>query len=627
MLSSFRQRQRLGSFDCQWRALPEGRRGCGSAAERLKTSFALLLLTASIRCAPNGAFQIEKLGLAPTPRVTQGASAYEDWLLVTLFETRGDAHLLVIDLVSGKQGELSLPGATGADELLIDDANRAAYIGTSAKASLWRYDFETKKLSVVAAVEPHLSGEAWLCALARGPDGTIYLGTYPHGLLIAYDPIADKARNLGPPLEGRMYVRRLVVGASGTVYCGLGTPAGVVAYDSSGRFRDLLGPQDAEGTMVVNLRLAKGTLQYTLAQGTQSETRRLTVADEAQGLRKWRNTSIKIDRDGRYMVARGAKKYTGQIDLAPKQGGMNIMGLEAGPDGRIYGSTYYNQRLFYVEPDRGELVDLGCVPGASGEFQVMQRLSKDLLLPGYHGVLFLYELDRPWSVSPQSPNPRRLGEIGRGQGMAMATDRGQDGLIAIATPPDYGLRGGALTIFRESTKSWVTYASLVKDQALSAVCFGPGGLVYAGSSTRAGRGAREVDEPARLLAVDPESGDIVVDLIPVAEARRINALLCFDERRVLGGTHSGHLFLYDTRTGATRVLLKTGAVRDLIWWRAQKSVVGSAWDYGLFTLEPRSMNISWIPGTPPKLFAGIVEDEKGRLYVHDGSYVYRLTRR
>src|SRR5439155_165996 len=100
-----------------------------------------------------------------------------------------------------------------------------------------------------------------------------------------------------------------------------------------------------------------------------------------------------------------------------------------------------------------------------------------VLLPGYTGVLFVYDTGQPWGAD----NPHRLGSLGNRQHLATAADRDPRGVVAIATPPDYGSRGGALSLFDPATLAWRTFVSLVPDQSMTAVCFGPLGRLYGGS--------------------------------------------------------------------------------------------------------------------------------------------------
>ena len=558
---------------------------------------------------------VEDLGIPRTDRAVQAHAVLGDLLLTTVFETKGTARLVVVDLRTGVQEEVPLPGCTGGDALVADEAHGAAWIGTSMAAAVWRFDAATRRAERVAALDPFLARERYVWSLALGPGGRLYAGTFPSGLLLLHDPARGISKSLGPAMAGRQYLRDLLVGPSGTVYCGLGTPAALVSYEPpTGRFTDLLPGKRSSPPIAVNLRLEDGRLHSNLGA--------IVVTEPAAAVVPPPGAVVRLEPDGGYEVRRGPERFAGRIDLAPKQQGMGTMGLGLGPEGAIYGATYYNASLFRVDPGTGATTSLGRVVDADGEFRVIQDIGGGrVLLPGYTGVLFVYDTGRPWGAD----NPRRLGDLGNRQHLATAADRDQHGMVAIATPPDYGSRGGALSLFDPATLAWRTFVSLVPDQSMTAVCFGPLGRLYGGSSVEVGLGETVRARAARLVAVDVATGRAVADLVPVPQATAITALVALDERRVLGGTDSGQLFVYNARTGRSRLVADVAHVRGLVWWRRRGVVLGLGWRRGLFTVDPHSLEVSWIEGSPARLMPGLAFDARDRVYVHDGTRVLRVS--
>jgi hypothetical protein len=558
---------------------------------------------------------VEDLGIPRTDRAVQARAVLGDLLLATVFETKGTAHLVVVDLETGQQEEVPLPGSTGGDALVADEEHGVAWIGTSLAPAVWRFDAATRRAERIAGLDPFLARERYVWSLALGPEGHLYAGTYPSGLLLLHDPARGVSKSLGPPMLGRQYLRELLVGPSGTVYCGLGTPAAIVAYDPpSGRFTDLLPGHRSTSPIAVRLRLEDGRLVSNLGSIAVSE-RASSVVPPAVAV-------LRLEPDGRYEVHRGPRRFAGRIDLASKQDGMGTMGLGLGPEGAIYGATYYNASLFRVDPATGANISLGRVADADGEFRVIQDIgSGRVLLPGYTGVLFVYDTGRPWGTD----NPWRLGSLGNRQHLATAADRGPRGVVAIATPPDYGSRGGALSLFDPATLAWRTFVSLVPDQSMTAVCFGPRGRLYGGSSVDVGLGETVRARVARLVAVDVATGRTVADVTPAPQATAITALVALDERRVLGGTDSGQLFVYNARTGRSRLVAGLPNVRALTWWRRRGVILGIGWRRGLFTVDPQTLAVTWIEGSPARLLPGLAFDGHDRVYVHDGTRVLRVS--
>jgi streptogramin lyase len=558
---------------------------------------------------------VEDLGIPRTDRAVQARAVLGDLLLATVFETKGATHLVVVDLKTGAQEEVPLPGSTGADALVTDEEHGVAWVGTSLAPAIWRFDAATRRAERIAALDPFLAGERYVWSLALGPEGRLYAGTYPGGLLLLHDPARQVSKSLGPPLPGRQYLRDLTVGPSGTVYCGLGTPAAIVAYDpSTGRFTDLVPGVRSTVPIAVKLRIEDGRLHSNLDS--------IAVTEPASAVVPAARATVRLEPDGRYEVRRGGQRFAGRIDLAPRQDGMGTMGLGLGPDGAIYGATYYNASLFRVDPATGVNTSLGRVADADGEFRVIQDIGGGrVLLPGYAGALFVYDIGEPWGAD----NPRRLGSLGNRQHLATAADRDPRGVVAIATPPEDGSRGGALSLFDPVTLAWRTFVSLVPDQSMTAVCFGPLGRLYGGSSVETGPLDSARDYAARLVAVDVVTGRTVADVTPVLHATAITALVALDERRVLGGTDSGQLFVYDARTGRSSLVAEVPHVRALAWWRPRGVVLGIGWQRGLFTVDPHGLAVTWIEGSPTRLLPGLAFDADGRVYVHDGTRVLRVS--
>jgi outer membrane protein assembly factor BamB len=499
----------------------------------------------------------------------------------------------------------------------VDPAAGRAYVGTSRKAALWVYDAASGRASRIEGLDPLLKDETYVWSVAVAPDGRVFAGTYPGGLLVEHDPRTGRSRSLGAPAPGRKYLRNLVVGPSGRVYCGLGTPATVVAVDpGTGAVRRLF---EGEAPFAGELRLAGGQL-------CDGAGHCFDVA-EPDGAKVSRREKVELDEHGRFQVETVGARYTGKIDLAARQNGMMTMGLGTGPDGKVYGGTYYNSSLFVVDPATGRISALGRVRDAPGEFRIFQELgAKGLLLPGYQGPLFLYQVDKPWSEDPAAPNPRKLGEIGQGQHLATSSDRRGD-LVAIGTPPSYGRRGGGVTIFEVSTLRWRTYTGIVPDQSVRSLCFGPRDRLYVGTSTEAGPGEDAGTGAAHLVVLDPATGRVERDVVPAPRATSLNGVAPLDGRRVLGGVETGELFVMDGASGEVRTLATLPQIRDLKAWKADGSIVGIGWRKGLFRVDPESLAVEWIPGSPTQLLPGIAEDASGRLYVHDGTRVYRVTPR
>ena len=66
-------------------------------------------------------------------------------------------------------------------------------------------------------------------------------------------------------------------------------------------------------------------------------------------------------------------------------------------------------------------------------------------------------------------------------------------------------------------------------------------------------------------------------------------------------------------------------VRGLAWWPRRGVVLGIGWRRGLFTVDPQSLEVAWIEGSPARLMPGLAFDAHDRVYVHDGTRVLRVS--
>ena len=574
-------------------------------------------------------YEFVDLGIPPAPRSVIRSAVSGTTLLATLFETKGEGRLLEKDLETGDEREHPLPRTTGAYALVVDDRDRVAYVGTFRLARVWRFELETRALAVVDALTPFLEGSSHVFGLGLGEQGRVYVGTYPTGRVLEYDPRADRVRDLGVPLDGRVYVRALFVGSDGRVYCALGTPAAIAVWEpGSGRW-SIAAEAEQDGLAFATIRRQGSSLVGTVGGEP-------VLLSEHEPEDRWRRgglaEDVAVSRDGGYEIELAGRTLTGHLDLTAKQDGMMTMGLFPGSRGEVYGATYWNASLFRIEAGGTAIEPLGRVYDASGEFRVGMPLSGDrLLLPGYGGSLYLYAEDRPWRDEPPGPNPRKLGEIGKGQHLATAVAQRADGLVAIATPPNYGRQGGALTLFDQQTLAWRSFDGLAGDRSISAVCFGGDGRVYVGTSLTVGHGARAVDGPGEVLAVEPDTGAVTGSFSPFPEARNVVQLMDVGGGRILGAANRkgppGVVFLYDTATGDVTVVHSfDGQLRDLAWWPQEEVAVALVWRGGVYAVDPRTGGVEKLPGGPETAMPGVAFDGLGNGYVHDGTRVYRFHR-
>jgi hypothetical protein len=350
------------------------------------------------------------------------------------------------------------------------------------------------------------------------PDGTIYLGTHPHGHLVQYDPLRDRWKDCGqqalPPIvpDQHIWCYPRQVLDSGEVVCNIARdPVSNVAYD----------PQTNQRRALTDLPEAPEVTPPTRAVRAQFRF------------------------DARYEV-------DGQLrtsDYQPKVA-TDVVGLNPGPDGKMYGSTIISMHIFSFDPASRALEDLGRVGWGGGEiYDVIahrDRLYMGSYSGGYWGV---YDPERPWNPLPDSEgrdreaNPHSFGLIGDDMNRPFEYAVGPDQRIYIACRANYRLPGGGLARFCPDSESIHVFRDL--EQSVQCVAADER-YVYGGTSISGGRGCIEETTQGRFFLFDVEREERAFECIPDSQAVAVTSLAVSHRSRLIyGSTSASTLFAFD----------------------------------------------------------------------------------
>ena len=119
--------------------------------------------------------------------------------------------------------------------------------------------------------------------------------------------------------------------------------------------------------------------------------------------------------------------------------------------------------------------------------------------------------------------------------------------VYVGTTPAYGEYGGALTVLDVPTGAFTVYRNLVPDQTIASV-LPLGADVWAGSGIEGGQGTEPKASEAHLIKVDPSTGQVLSDIVPVSGAASINELIAGPDGN-LWGLADGIVFVVDPSTG------------------------------------------------------------------------------
>ncbi|MBI2505821.1 MAG: PQQ-like beta-propeller repeat protein [Candidatus Latescibacteria bacterium] len=379
---------------------------------------------------------------------------------------------------------------------------------------------------------PPLSGQRFVSALL-GPDGWIYLGTHPYGHLVSFDPRTGEWRDCGPmaspPIvpDQHIWCRPQAVGERGEIACSIVRNPGaeVVAFDPVTGKRRVLERMPE--------RLASAQAKPRIS------------ADIHQGT---------------YVVDGQERRFHYHPSVAT-----DIVGLNKGPDGKIYGSTIISMHVFCFDPQTRKLEDLGRVGWGGGEIYDVIACGDKLYMGSYTGAYWaVYDPSRPWNPCPEAQgmaaqaNPRNYGMLGEDLNRPFEYALGPDGRIYIACRANYGFTGGGLAWFDPRTEEKRIFRDL--EQSVQCVAADER-YVYGGTSIRGGRGCIDPTTQAKVFIFDPVQQQRIYTCIPVAQAIAVTSLAASPVTKlVYGSTDTGHLFAFDRDE---RQVVQTWQLRSL----------------------------------------------------------------
>ncbi|MFI5357130.1 MAG: hypothetical protein ACHQ4G_07330, partial [Opitutales bacterium] len=317
----------------------------------------------------------------------------------------------------------------------------------------------------------------------EGPDGVLWIGTYPGASLTKYNPATGRFTHFGRKDDVDNYLYPLA-GDDGSL-------AGIVKFGRShllvfdpktGEHREV-GPSVTDPTDKAQfLKFYKGTDRRLYLDTHAGQFRvdglNLTPVNElpaplpgihatyqhayqapAELPGGW--TAHFLD-DGINGVGTPRRVLLSHRDpLVPSRelrldwvgGGSNLHLIGVGPDGNLYGSSYMPNRLFRASPDGAAIADLGEHTFAGGEAYAFAALDGKIYLGSYpESRLSVYDPRKPLRFGTEpADNPRDLGRldaIGFRPNVLLTTP---DGRLWMGSSPDYGLYGGPLAWYNPRT--------------------------------------------------------------------------------------------------------------------------------------------------------------------------------
>ena len=362
---------------------------------------------------------------------------------------------------------------------------------------------------------PPLSGHRFVGAVLA-KDGRLYLGTHPFGHLVSFDPETETWRDHGcqapEPIVSNQHI-----------WC---------------------RPQMATGNGEIIATIVRDVQQQVAFNPATSQTRTLSELPQTPPVTpSARQIEANIEA-GTYTVDGETRRFEYQPQVAT-----DIVGLNRGSDGKIYGSTIISMHLFCFDPDTRRLEDLGRVGFGNGEIYDVIAYGDKLYMGSYTGAYWaVYDPAKAWNPrrdvggKAEDANPRCIRQLGQGMNRPFEYAVGPDERIYLACRADYGLSGGGLARFDPHSEAITVF----RDEAQSVQSVAADDrFIYGGTSISGGRGCLETTTQGKLFLFDPETERRIFECIPISSAIAVTSLTVSAVTGLIyGSTDTGHLFAF-----------------------------------------------------------------------------------
>lgn len=549
----------------------------------------------------------EDLG-AHTGRIqaqTTGLTTDSAGRTIALFGSNGQPVVFsAVDVSTGERlMQQNMPGASMTWSY-ASAADGTTYIGTS-RGGLWQFDPDALTLE---QIQDDPLGETHLYSMDMHDDGRVFIGTYPGGKVLSYDPSTDEWDDHGAISGDVSYAKKLVVEGD-TVYVGSQARIGLWTMDlTTGETTEIALPQEHQDETGINSLGVFGDTLFALT----GPSRTLLVHDLATG--EWTHSIDDVanrkmaeprwvstpdgDRYETYYQDRGSLEVrafdlnTGEIrsvGFTIELNSMNWYWAEVDRDGfpgdSLVGTTQrgtisaWNPETDDVHQFMGDFApslafvrslndgpdgniyfggyashglvryspdsgDVETLPGP-GQMERLGSNGDDLMIGGYGHGAPTTDFD---TTQPWEwgTNPGPWVYLGDEQERITAIEPVAPALTALGSYPVKGEIGGSLAFYDHEQRTTETYRNIIQDQTVVSLAY-QDGLLYGGTSISTGLGTEPTTSEGHLFVYDVEKRELVMSMVPVAGDKHV-ARLAFDDDGILWGMTGTTLFAFDPQT-------------------------------------------------------------------------------
>jgi hypothetical protein len=310
-----------------------------------------------------------------------------------------------------------------------------------------------------------------------------------------------------------------------------------------------------------------------------------------------------------------------------KQQGVAIQSLESGPNGRLYlggyqgGMSIYNpwtDEIEYSQPQLQQSEGIGF-------------LNQEAFFGTYSGAkIYRFDITQPvdYGHGPGN-NPGLAFDVEGEQDRPFAFASG-GGKLFLGTVPYYGVLGGALAVYDQSTNNWQVHRNVVQDQSIMGLVYHEG-KVFGSTSVYGGLGSEPTADVAKMFVWDAVTGEKLQEFTPqipgIDQAPRAIGQLSIGPDGKLWGAAQGTIFVMEPDTleiERARMIYPSDWDVSHYWrpiylrWGAD-GMLYTTLDRKLTVVDPATLDSYILDSTALMTFG-----EDGNLYYAKGSHLYRI---
>jgi hypothetical protein len=306
--------------------------------------------------------------------------------------------------------------------------------------------------------------------------------------------------------------------------------------------------------------------------------------------------------------------------------GQNVLWLRSTPSDLIFGGPELGQTMFSYHPATQRLTSYDQVIDEPGEIYYGVPHAGKLYLVSYiEAVLAVYDPHHPWSQgSPTDPNPRTLVHIPDQQYRPVGgIHEGPGNNLYIGTQPDYGLVGGALSVFNPATQKIEVYRNIIPKEEIGAIATDQR-YVYGEADPAGGGGSKPETTGVHFFVWEPASHRMVFDQT-FAGAKGFSSIAAVNGHAYF--VMQRQLMDYNGQSGLLQCIYRFSKDRNTPLESLQAAADGTLWGilgHELAHIDPSRRSVAFFPETDGHATSGLTIAADGTVYFGSGTDVWFL---